>query len=183
MGLPLMRRGQRAQIREEFERFVGTATDPLLRTAYLVVWDVGEAEDLVQECLLRVARKWPRVRTMEHPVAYARKILINLALDGADRRSRRKNELSAGRPELGGDAQEDATRDLEARSELTAALRRLPPRQRAVLVLRYFQDLSEAQVAETLGCSVGTVKSTASRGLERLRAEMDTESNRGVQIQ
>ncbi|HEY2768992.1 MAG TPA: SigE family RNA polymerase sigma factor [Solirubrobacteraceae bacterium] len=179
-----MRRAQRAQRREEFERFVATATDPLLRTAYLVVWDLGEAEDLVQECLLRVARHWPRVRAMEHPTAYARKILINLALDGADRRRRRRGELNAV-PDLdGGDPSEDTAGRLEARSELAGALRRLPPRQRAVLVLRYFHDLSEAQVAETLGCSVGTVKSTASRGLDRLRAVMDpeTEIDQGVQI-
>jgi RNA polymerase sigma-70 factor (sigma-E family) len=159
----------------------------LLRTAYLVVWDIGEAEDLVQECLLRVARRWPRVRAMEHPVAYARKILINLALDGAGRRSRRRGELTVATDHNGDLPDEDAAGRFEARSELASALRRLPPRQRAVLVLRYFHDLSEAQVAETLGCSVGTVKSSASRGLDRLRAQMTpaetlTECNRGVQM-
>lgn len=150
-----------------------------MRTAYLVVWDAAEAEDLVQECLLVVARRWPRVRGMDHPYAYARRVLINLALDGAQHRARRRLELvdhgSAGVDAI---ADESSTRRLHAvgvRAELIQALATLPPRQRAVLVLRYFEDLSEAQVAELLGCSVGTVKSTASRGLTRLHAALSPE--------
>ena len=77
----------------DFEQFVTASSDALLRTAYLVVWDPVEAEDLVQECLLAVARRWPRVRRMDHPHAYARRVLINLALDGAQRRTRRRQEL------------------------------------------------------------------------------------------
>jgi RNA polymerase sigma-70 factor (sigma-E family) len=144
-----------------------------LRTAYLVAWDATEAEDLVQECLLTVARRWPRVRRMDHPHAYARRVLINLALDGANRRSRRRSELDE--PTLPEAADENSLRALEsidARAELVQALGTLPPRQRAVLVLRYFEDLTEAQIAAVLGCSVGTVKSTASRGLARLHAAM-----------
>ncbi len=165
--------------RADFEQFVTASSDALLRTAYLVVWDPVEAEDLVQECLLAVARRWPRVRGMDHPHAYARRVLINLALDGAKRRTRRRREL------VGDDAgtltavpDESSARRLNAvgvRAELIAALATLPPRQRAVLVLRYFEDLSEAQVAELLGCSVGTVKSTASRGLTRLQAALAPE--------
>jgi RNA polymerase sigma-70 factor (sigma-E family) len=168
------RRAERA--RADFEQFVGASTDALLRTAYLVVWDPVEAEDLVQECLLAVARRWPRVRRMDHPHAYARRVLVNLALDGARRRTRHRQEL------VGDDAatlaaipDESSARRLNAvgvRAELIEALGMLPPRQRAVLVLRYFEDLSEAQVAELLGCSVGTVKSTASRGLTRLQAAL-----------
>ena len=74
------------QHRADFDRFVADSTDPLLRTAYLIVWDLGEAEDLVQETLLQVARRWPRVRRMEHPIAYTRRILVNRALGGASRR-------------------------------------------------------------------------------------------------
>src|ERR1700691_4304446 len=81
------------QAREEFEQFVGSCADDLLRTGYLVAWDLAAAEDLVQECLFRVARRWQKVRTMDHPAAYARRILINLALDGAARRSRQQSEL------------------------------------------------------------------------------------------
>lgn len=77
--------------RREFERFVTERTDQLLRTAYLMAWDLAEAEDLVQETLLQVARRWPKVRTMEHPAAYARKLLVNLAIDSAQKRARVAN--------------------------------------------------------------------------------------------
>ena len=169
--------GSRAQrARADFEQFVTGSSDALLRTAYLVVWDPVEAEDLVQECLLAVARRWPRVRGMDHPHAYARRILINLALDGATRRTRRREELAAnGSGAVDEFADESSARRLHAvgvRAELVEALGTLPPRQRAVLVLRYFEDLSEAQVAELLGCSLGTVKSTTSRGLARLHAAL-----------
>ena len=160
--------------RADFEQFVDASTDSLLRTAYLVVWDAVEAEDLVQECLLTVARRWPRVRRMDHPHAYARRVLINLALDGARRRTRHRQELIGDEAAtLAAMPDESSARRLNAvgvRAELIEALGTLPPRQRAVLVLRYFEDLSESQVAELLGCSVGTVKSTASRGLARLQA-------------
>lgn len=157
--------------KREFEQFVAGAADELLRTGYLVVWDLAEAEDLVQESLVRVAKRWPRVRSMDHPIAYARRILINLALDGAERRARQRDELN-GQP-LEDRADEASSRDLiDASAEIVAALGTLPPRQRTVLVLRYFVDLPEAEVAAVLGCSVGTVKSTASRGLARLGMEL-----------
>jgi RNA polymerase sigma-70 factor (sigma-E family) len=153
----------------DFDQFVAGSVDDLLRTAYLIAWDPAEAEDLVQECLFKIARRWPRVRSMELPVAYARRILVNLALDGARGRARRRVELEP----AGADARaQDAVDPLDAlgiRAELDDALSRLPARQRAVLVLRYFHDLSEAQAAEILGCSPGTVKSSSSRGLARLR--------------
>jgi RNA polymerase sigma-70 factor (sigma-E family) len=151
----------------DFDKFVAAHADDLLRTAYLIVWDEGEAEDLVQECLLKVARRWPRVRRMEQPQAYARRILVNLALDGARRRAQRRRELEPGTPPILSAI--DPLQTLETRAELLEALGRLHERQRAVLVLRYFNDLTEAQVAEVLGCSPGTVKSSASRGLARLR--------------
>jgi RNA polymerase sigma-70 factor (sigma-E family) len=151
----------------DFDQFVATHVDDLLRTAYLIVWDEGEAEDLVQECLLKVARRWPRVRRMEQPRAYARRILVNLALDGARGRAQRRRELEPEAPTSLFAA--DPLPALEVRAELLQALGQLQQRQRAVLVLRYFNDLTEAQVAEVLGCSPGTVKSSASRGLARLR--------------
>lgn len=166
----------------EFEGFVADSVDGLLRAAYLIAWDYAEAEDLVQECLLRVARRWPRVRRMEYPTAYARKVLVNLALDGERRRTRARAELgrSGG---LGQVEHEDeaAVRVLgwvETTTDLSRALGELAPRQRAVLVFRYLYDLSEAQVADVMGCSVGTVKSTASRALQRLRAAADTSGPR-----
>ena len=171
------RNGSRAQrVRADFEQFVTGSSDALLRTAYLVAWDAAEAEDLVQDCLLAVARRWPRVRGMDHPYAYARRVLINLALDGAQRRSRRRLELVAdGAAAISEVPDDSSARRLHAvgvRAELIQALGTLPPRQRAVLVLRYFEDLSEAQVADLLGCSVGTVKSTASRALTRLQTTL-----------
>jgi RNA polymerase sigma-70 factor (sigma-E family) len=150
--------------RHDFDRFVTGSTNGLLRTAYLIVGDLPEAEDLVQETLLKVANRWPTVRRMDHPVAYARRILVNLALDGGVKRSRHRSELS------GASLHEPAAPagPIDTHDELHAALAALPPRTRAVLVLRYFLDLPEAEVAAALRCSLGTVKSTASRGLARL---------------
>lgn len=160
--------------RQEFERFVTDRSGSLLRTAYLMAGNLGEAEDLVQETLLRVARRWRRVRTMEHPAAYARQVLVSVALDGAEQRSRRADELTAAGSHGATDrADIHAQRDfhgVDAQRELIDVLAALPSRQRAVIVLRYWEDLPEAEVAEILGCSAGTVKSTASRGLARLRA-------------
>jgi RNA polymerase sigma-70 factor (sigma-E family) len=153
---------------EDFNEFVATGVEPLLRTAHLITWDTGEAEDLVQECLFKVARRWPRVRRMEQPLAYARRILINLAIDDARGRTRRRGELECDLATADEPAQQDLV-DLETRDELLDALAGLTQRQRAVLVLRYFNDLTETQAAEALGCSPGTVKSNTSRGLARLR--------------
>ncbi|HEY1511882.1 MAG TPA: SigE family RNA polymerase sigma factor [Solirubrobacteraceae bacterium] len=151
----------------DFDQFVAAHVNELLRTAYLIVWDEAEAEDLVQECLLKVARHWPRIRRMDQPRAYARRILVNLAVDGARGRARRRGELE---PEAAASSiAVDPLPALDTRAELLQALSELPARQRAVLVLRYFNDLTEAEVAEVLGCSPGTVKSSASRGLARLR--------------
>jgi RNA polymerase sigma-70 factor (sigma-E family) len=150
--------------RHDFDHFVAENTTSLLRTAYLIVGDLHEAEDLVQETLLKVARRWQRVSRMDHPAAYARRILINLALRGNPKRARRRTELSEARP---GELARSAV-SFDRDDDLYAALAALPPRQRAVLVLRYFLDLPEAEVAAALECSLGTVKSTASRGLARL---------------
>lgn len=152
----------------EFDQFVAAHVDGLLRTAYLIAWDEREAEDLVQECLFKVARRWPRVSSMDHPRAYAHRILVNLAVSGGPRRARRRVELDAVSV-VGTEPSSDPLEGLADRADLLDALAGLPRRQRAVLVLRYFSDLTEAQAASVLGCSEGTVKSSASRGLARLR--------------
>jgi RNA polymerase sigma-70 factor (sigma-E family) len=154
----------------DFDEFVAAHVDELIRTAYLIVWDKAEAEDLVQECLLKVARRWPRIRRMEQPRAYARRILVNLALDGARHRARRRSELERDAPAT--PIAVDPLPAIATRTDLLDALGQLSARQRAVLVLRFFNDLTEAQVAEVLGCSPGTVKSSASRGLARLRESL-----------
>jgi RNA polymerase sigma-70 factor (sigma-E family) len=153
---------------DDFDEFVAGNLEQLLKTAYLITWDAGDAEDLVQECLFKVARRWPRVRVMAQPRAYARRILVNVAFDDARGRARRRSELDEAATVIDGPAR-DLLVGLETRAELLDALALLSPRQRAVLVLRYFNDLTEAQTAEVLGCSPGTVKSSASRGLARLR--------------
>jgi len=165
---------KRARSRAEFESFVAAHADGLLRSAYLMAGDRAEAEDIVQECMLRVARKWPRVSEMEHPGAYARTVMVSLVLDGSTKRSRRSIELVAAEtPPARGDGGATVA-SIDSRTDLIRALAGLPARQRAVLVLRYFADLPEAEVASALGCSTGTVKSSASRALERLRHTLDT---------
>ena len=164
--------GVMARAYADFDQFVTAHVDDLLRTAYLIAWDEAEAEDLVQECLFKVARRWPRVRSMDQPRAYARRILINLATDGARGRARRRVELDPPPPGVA-ERSVDPFAALDIHVELVEALRLLPPRQRAALVLRYFHDLTESQAAEVLGCSPGTVKSNTSRGLARLREVSD----------
>jgi RNA polymerase sigma-70 factor (sigma-E family) len=176
---------QKKNARVEFERFVRREMDGLMRTAFLITWDLADAEDLVQDCLLRVARRWPKVRAMEHSAAYTRRVLVNLALDDSIKRRRRQRELQDGRG-AGTDMQDldgavDGRGSLETRDELLRAIGTLPPRQRTVLVLRFFEDLTEAQVAEMLGCSLGTVKSTTARGLARVREALQPSSQLGVE--
>ena len=170
-------RRHQSQPRIDFDRFVAETAEPLLRSAYLITWDFAEAEDLVQECLFKVARRWPRVRNMERPVVYARTVLIHLALDEEKRRSQRRSELGPEATRLLEAHHDDAAArslgPVETSTDLLGVLRELPPRQRAALVLRYFDDLSEAEVADVMGCSVGTVKSTTSRALGRLRREVE----------
>lgn len=170
---------QRDRARAEFERFVTSHLNALLQTGYLIASNRTEAEDLVQECLLRVARRWPKVRSMDRPDAYARRVLVNLALDSAKGRSRRWQELASlgdGKPlEMRADRDDEAITTRAEASELLDTLRALPIRQRVVLVLRYFGDFSEAQVAEMLGCPVGTIKSTTARGLARMREALEAQ--------
>ncbi len=175
---------RQTRTKAEFDRFVTDSAEGLLRTASLMTWDVAAAEDLVQECLLRVSRHWPRVRAMEHPKAFARTVLVNLALDDGRRRSRHRAELNGtGHQHVDDHEDDSAVRVLvrvEASTDLNRALAELPPRQRIALVLRYFDDLTEAQTAEVMGCSVGTVKSTTSRALERLRELMKRHETEGI---
>ncbi|MDY7083573.1 MAG: SigE family RNA polymerase sigma factor [Actinomycetota bacterium] len=151
-----------------FRAFVEQQWAPLVRLAYLLTGDRGYAEDLVQAALEKTHRKWVRVSRMEAPVAYVRRAMVNTATSW--RRRRRVSEV----PLLTTDGPvADPYGSIEHRQQVVAALRTLPPRMRAVLVLRYFGDLSEAEIAETLGCSIGTVKSQASRGLDRLREHLN----------
>jgi RNA polymerase sigma-70 factor (sigma-E family) len=154
-----------------FEDFVATRSPVLLRTAYLLCGgDRGAAEDLLQDVLERVYPRWRRIR--DDPESYVRAALANAAANRWRRRSRRVTEvpLTTQDPATPGPEQGVANADLVVR-----ALGTLPARMRAVLVLRYFDDLSEADTAAALRCGIGTVKSQTSRGLARLRELLDTD--------
>ncbi|MFF0314890.1 SigE family RNA polymerase sigma factor [Micromonospora sp. NPDC005252] len=152
---------------EQFRLFVQRQWGPLLRTAYLLTGDRGTAEDLAQSALEKTHRRWGRVLRRDAPEVYVRRVMVNTAISW--RRRRRPLEV----PLLTSDSAPtpDAYAQVEERQLLLTALRRLPPRTQAVLVLRYFEDLSEADTAKVLGCSIGSVKSQASRGLARMRVE------------
>lgn len=157
-------------IAEDFEEFVRSRSPSLLRTAYLLCGgDRGAAEDLLQDVLERMYPGWRRVR--ENPDAYARVALANAAANRWRKRSRRVRETSltlAVQPKAEGPEQSVVDRDRVVR-----ALAQLPDRMRAAVVLRYFDDLSEADTARALRCGLGTVKSQTSRGLARLRELLD----------
>ncbi|MFZ2015985.1 MAG: SigE family RNA polymerase sigma factor [Nocardioides sp.] len=150
---------------EDFEAWVAARGGALARTAYLLTGDVHLAEDLVQDTLARMADKWRAVSRSGSPDAYARTVMHHLAIDRWRRRRVRPTEVLTDRhPELGGEGP-----DVERRLVLRDALARLTPKQRAVLSLRFYDDLTEAQTAAVLGCSVSTVKSQSRAALERLR--------------
>jgi RNA polymerase sigma-70 factor (sigma-E family) len=148
---------------EGLDAFVARRGNALLATAIFLCGSRTAGEDLLQAALERLMLKWHRVRG--DPEGYLRQILYRLAVDER-RRHRRRFELPM-YVEPPGYA--DATERLHLRQFLVQELAALPARQRAVLVLRYWEQFSEAEAAATLGCSVGTVKSTASRALARLR--------------
>ncbi|MFI7576523.1 SigE family RNA polymerase sigma factor [Micromonospora sp. NPDC049497] len=151
---------------EGFDDFVATRSPRLLRTAFLLTRDWALAEDLLQTALARAWEAWRRVEGDPEP--YVRRIIVNTYASSWRRRWR--GELpTADLPESGECA--DPYQTVDDRERLWRALGGLPRRQRAVLVLRYFEDLSEIETAETLGCSVGTVKSQASRALAKLRLD------------
>ena len=151
--------------REAFDELVDARTTALLRTAYLLTGDWALAEDLLQTVFAKTWFKWHQVRDKEAAEAYVRQVMSRTFATWWRRRWRGEvpTEVLPDRP--GHDPYDDVVR----RHALRDALLELPARQRAIVVLRFYEDLTEAQVAATLGCSVGTVKSTASRALVRLR--------------
>jgi RNA polymerase sigma-70 factor (sigma-E family) len=146
------------------EELLAAKGEHLLRTAVLLAGSHDEGEDLLQAALERVFRRW---RTISgDPEGYLRRTLYHLAADGWRRKRAWRARLSLlGQPET----QPDSTDAVDHRDHLVRLLRELPPRQRTAIVLRYWEELTEAQAAEAMGCSPGTVKSAASRGMRRLR--------------
>lgn len=165
------------RLEAEFREFVAARWSALLRTAYLLTGDHGRAEDLVQNALVRVHRHWAKVLAEDDgseergPEAYVRKTMVNLNTDWWRRLGSRERP---GGILPGGDrpSSADAYAEMELREDLWAELRALPAKMRATLVLRYFEDLGEAETADILGCSIGAVKSQCSRGLARLQKAM-----------
>ena len=151
---------------DEFATFARSAAPGLRRTAYLMCGDWDRAADLTQEALIRVYVAWPRLDRGDGRYAYARRVTTNAAIDQARRRSAREVPTL----ELVDRSVDDATGQIVDRALLLGALAELPARQRACVVLRYYEDLSVETVARTLGCRPGTVKSQTARGLETLRA-------------
>ena len=152
-----------------FEEFVAQSGDVLLRLATLLTSDQGLGEDTYQETLHRLAARWSRV---DNPQAFSRRVMHNIVIDQARARQRRPAEIRLVDAHDDGDPRAaDTTSAVEIRPVLLAALHTLTPQQRAIVVLRYFDERSENEVAELLGVSPGTVKSTASRAMAHLRQQ------------
>lgn len=151
----------------DFAEFYAATWPLLLRTTYVVAGDRQRAEDALQAAYAKALASWGRVSRADDPVAYLRKMAVNAAL-AQHRTAFARREATVGVvPDRSSASGEDA---LLERDEVWVAVRGLPPRQRAVVVLRYYEDLSEQQIAEILGCRPGTVKSQASAALATLRA-------------
>ena len=148
-----------------FTEFMSVRSASLFRTAYLIVGDHQLAQDLLQESLIKTYMAWPRLRDTSKAEAYTRRTIVTTAISWRRRRSFHERPTDP-LPET---AVPDPGEVVTTHASLLAQLRTLPPRQRAAIVLRYYSDLSEAQTAEVMGCSVGTVKSQVSHGLARLR--------------
>jgi RNA polymerase sigma-70 factor (sigma-E family) len=149
-----------------FRDFVEARSPALLRSGWLLTGDWPAAEDLVQTALAAAWPRWDSLRRQDAPEAYVRKIMINTFLRW--RKRRWNGEIATGQlPETA--AYVDVFALVDARQSLVAALDRLPARQRAAVVLRYFADQTEAQTAAAMGCSVGAVKSHSAKALARLR--------------
>jgi RNA polymerase sigma-70 factor (sigma-E family) len=148
-----------------FAEFVRARTPALLRTAYLLTGDQGAAEDLVQAAMVRVAGRWARISAGGDPEPYVRTVLYREHVTRWRHHHVHEVQLVDEGPVTGGHDDRVAVA-----LTLDAALAQLAPRQRAVVVLRYFDDLSETAAAEALGCSVGTVRSQTAKALARLRA-------------
>jgi RNA polymerase sigma-70 factor (sigma-E family) len=151
----------------DFEAFVAASADELVRFAYLLCHDRGRSEDLAQEALLKAHRRWARVSGLDHPEAYVRRIVLNEFL-GWRRRRISGEVVGLAHHEL---IDRDASAAVDDRDQAWRLMAGLPPRQRAVLVLRYYLDLPDEQVAVLLECAQPTVRSLAARALRSLQAD------------
>ena len=161
-----------AESDEEFREFMRGRWPAMVRLAYGLTGDLGHAEDVAQAAFARAYASWSRVARTGDPDAYVRRIVIN-ENNSRFRRRRVAERLVDAVPEPSGPRTADTADALGDSDALLKALRRLGPRQRAVIVLRFWMDMSEAETAAALDCSVGTVKSQASRALAALRGSAE----------
>ena len=152
-----------------FAEYVSARSAALHRAAYLMVGDVGLAQDVVQEALIRTHGAWSRLHAASNAEAYTRKAIATITIDWSRRKARSVELASSRPPEKSTPGHADRVED---HTWLWQCLLQLPARQRVAIVLRYYEDLTEAQTAEAMGCAVGTVKSTVSAGMVKLRALM-----------
>jgi RNA polymerase sigma-70 factor (sigma-E family) len=158
--------------RTEFDDFVVARSPALQRAAFLLVGDVSLAQDLVQEALTKTYVAWPRLHRAANAEAYTRRVITTTAI-GWFRRKGWNNERTVETLPEHRDHRVGAHDDAVVQhAVLWSALQDLPPRQRAAIVLRYYEDLTEAQTADAMGCAVGTVKSQVAAGLTKLRARL-----------
>lgn len=158
----------------DLEELVREVSPPLLRYAYLLTGRRSVAEDLVQTVLIKACLRWERISHLDSPVAYLKKMVLNAFLDLQRRRSSHEQPFDpADQPaDPMFAAVDDVAADVVARDHVWRAPATLAPRQRAVLVLRFYEDLDDASIATALGITASTVRSTASRATERLRASL-----------
>lgn len=152
-----------------FAEFVAARSSALLRSAYLMVGDQALAQDLLQEALTKTYVAWPRLREPRAAEAYTRKAITTTYISWWRRKAWRAERPHDDVPDQGGPG---TGAEVVDRVWLWEQLQSLPPRQRAAIVLRYYEDLTEAQTAATMGCAVGTVKSQVAQGLSRLRLRL-----------
>ena len=153
---------------QAIERLLDERGEHLMRAAVALSGSRADGEDLFQAALERLLQNWNRIDT--DPEGYLRRTLYNLAADGWRRRGRWRGRLAEFRSQArAGKTSEADIAAVDLRDTLVRLLRQLPPRQRAVVVLRYWEQRTEAETAQLLGCTEGTVKSAAARGLRRLR--------------
>jgi RNA polymerase sigma-70 factor (sigma-E family) len=162
----------------DFRAFVAARSPSLLWFAHVLTGDPHTAEDVVQTALARTASGWSRVRRKDNPEGYVRRAIVTTHLNALRRRPWREQPRDFSSNDADDAAAARPEQDLDERDAMWSALAELPPKQRAVLVLRYYEDLSEADIAEVLGCSRGTVKSQAAKGLSRLRQIVEKENAR-----
>ncbi|MBC6456408.1 SigE family RNA polymerase sigma factor [Actinomadura sp. HBU206391] len=154
-----------------FEEFLTARLPALLRFATALVGDPHRAEDVVQDVLIRAQGRWRRISAMDAPEAYLKRMIINEYLSWRRRRSSQEVPAAEGLLDAAIEPEDDPARRYEQRDALWSGMAVLPPRQRAVLALRYYEGMSTAEIADILGCSETTVRSHASRALAELRLD------------